>query len=167
MHSKKSNEKRRVVLEITPQTWVRVTQKDKIFFRIPFDKLYPGGKKRNLRIMKYNDYKASILEEARKKQFELPYVGAGVIFCVPVPKSWSQKKKKLQHGEWKHTRPDLKNYLQGFEDALLKQDQGIAYYTHLGKRWVNAEAGWIEITITEPGQVFIEPPSIEGRNRLL
>lgn len=158
---------KRIILEITPETWCRVTQRDKIFFRIPFDQLYPSGKKRKLRIQRYNDYKVAVAAEAKRKQFELPTIGAGIIFFIPVPKSWSKKKKKLHHGQFHGSTPDLKNLLQAFEDSLMTQDKGIAYYTHLGKRWVNAESGWIQVTISDPAKLFIEPPSKEGENRLL
>jgi hypothetical protein len=36
---------RKVILNITPQTHVRATQGDSIFFRIPRDKLRPAGLK--------------------------------------------------------------------------------------------------------------------------
>jgi Holliday junction resolvase RusA-like endonuclease len=166
MPSKKSIEKRKIILEITPQTWVRVTQKDKIFFRIPRDKLRPAGLKRRMRIERYNDYKLNVSAEAKRLHFNLPDVGAGILFYVPVPKSWSKKKKRLHHGQFHHSRPDLKNLLQAFEDSLMSEDMTISYYTHLGKIWVNEEAGWIEITITDPSNIFISPPT-EGKNRLL
>lgn len=160
-------ETKRIILDITAQTWVRVTANDRIFFRIPRDKLRPSGLKRLLRIERYNDYKLRLAAEAKRKNFQLPYVGAGVIFYVPTPRSWSKKKKREFHGKWHNSRPDLKNLLSAWEDSLMSEDKEIAYYTHLGKRWVNAEEGWIEITITDPSRIFIEPPSKEGDNRLL
>jgi Holliday junction resolvase RusA-like endonuclease len=157
----------KIILKISPRTWVRVTKNDRIFFRIPIDKLRPSGLKRRLRIEAYNEYKLSVAAEAKRVHFTLPDIGAGIIFYVPVPKSWSKKKKKLHHGSFHHSRPDLKNLLQAFEDSLLSEDKTIAYYTHLGKRWVNAEQGWIEITIKDSSRIYLEPPSIEGDNRLL
>ncbi len=157
---------KKVVLNITPRTWVRVTQKDKIFFRIPRDKLRPAGLKRLLRIESYNEYKVDLLAEAKRHNFILPEVGAGIIFFVPCPKSWSNKKKKQYHGKFHQSRPDLKNLLSSFEDSLMTEDKGIAYYSHLGKRWVNSDVGWIQITIYDPAKLFIEPPSVE-EDRLL
>lgn len=158
---------KKIVLKITPKTWVRVTANDRWFFRIPFDKLKPSGQKRKLRLEAYNQYKIDLLAEAKRLNFQLPYIGAGVIFCVPVPKSWSQKKKKLHHGKWHNSRPDLKNLLSAFEDALMSEDKEIAYYSHLGKVWVNAEEGWIEVRLFDSSRIFIEPPSVEGENSLL
>src|SRR5712675_51407 len=135
----------KIILRINPQTWVRVTQKDKIFFRIPFDKLHHRGQLRKLRIQKYNDYKLDLSAEAKRTGFVLPDIGAGIMFYVPVPPSWSKKKKRLHHGMFHASMPDLKNFLQAFEDSLRVQDKGIAFYSYLGKRWVNADTGWIEV----------------------
>jgi Holliday junction resolvase RusA-like endonuclease len=162
-----SSKVERFVLNVTPLTWVRVTSNDRIFFRIPRDKLRPSGLKRLLRIEKYNDYKLNVAAEAKRVGFVLPPVGAGVMFYVPVPKSWSKKKKRLAHGTFHGSRPDLKNLLSAWEDSLMSEDKEIAFYTYLGKRWVDDESGWIEITITPPDKIFLEPPSKGGNNRLL
>lgn len=149
----------KTILKISPLTWVRVTSNDKIFFRIPRDKLRPSGLARLLRIEKYNDYKLSLSAEAKRLQFTLPEIGAGITFFVPVPKSWSKKKKKLFHGEFHQSRPDLKNLLTPLEDSLLSEDKGICHYEYLCKRWVNSEKGWIEIVAKDPGRVWKPPPS--------
>lgn len=154
------------VFRITPETWVRVTQRDKIFFRIPRDKLFPSGLQRLLRIEKYNDYKLNVAAEAKRLHFTLPEVGAGIIFCLPMPKKWSKKKRKMAHGYFHDKRPDLKNLLSAFEDALMREDKAIAYYTHLGKRWVDAPKGWIEITVTDPSKISLSPP-LEDDSRLI
>lgn len=43
--------------------------------------------------------------------------------------------------------PDLINLTAAFEDALLSQDKGISRYSHLDKKWVNFEDGWIELSV--------------------
>ncbi len=143
-----------------------MTQNDKIFFRIPEDKLYPSGLQRKKRIQKYNDYKVNVATEAKRIGFVLPEIGAGIIFCLPMPKKWSKKKRRLSHGNFHDKRPDLKNLLSAFEDALMKEDKAIAYYIHLGKRWVNSLTGWIEVTVTDPSKIRISPP-LEGESRLI
>lgn len=148
-------------------TWVRVTANDRIFFRIPRNKLRPSGLKRLLRLEKYNDYKLNLAAEAKRVGFSLPEVGAGVVFFIPCPRTWSKKKKRKYHGSFHQSRPDLKNLLSAFEDSLMAEDKGIAYYSHLGKRWVDSETGWIEITIYDPTKLYLQPPSIGGGNRLL
>lgn len=140
---------------------MRVTANDRIFFRIPREKLRPSGLKRLLRIERYNEYKIDLLALTKQKMFTLPPQGLGVAFFVPCPKSWSKKKKKRYHGTLCQTRPDLKNYLTCFEDALFAEDKYIAHYSDLRKVWVDYPTGWIELTIDEPVLEAIEMPSIE------
>ena len=140
---------KKIILNITPLTWVRVTANDRIFFRIPRDKLYPSGLKRLLRLEKYNEYKISLSAHAKSKQFTIPACGCGVTFFLPCPRTWSNKKKKKYHGTFHQSRPDLKNLLSAWEDALCIEDKYIAHYSYLCKRWVDFPTGWIEITLED------------------
>lgn len=157
----------KIILNITPQTWVRVTQRDKIFFRIPREKLLPSGLKRLIRIEKYNSYKENLYERAKIKQFVIRPQGTCLSFFIPCPKSWSKKKRKRYHNTLHQSRPDLKNLLSAFEDALCKEDSYIAHYGSLDKRWVDNETGWIEVSFNEPFFEAIEKPSVEGESRPL
>ena len=157
-----SDSTKKIILNITAQTWVRVTANDHIFFRIPRDKLRPAGKKRLLRIEKYNNYKVDLLAIAKAKQFVIPEQGAGVTFFMPMPKSWSKKKRALYHGTLHQQRPDLKNLLSAWEDALCIEDKYIAHYSSLCKRWVDFPTGWIEIVIQEPEFKVVAIPPKEG-----
>lgn len=143
-------------------TWVRVTANDKVFFRIPFDELRPPGKKRKLRIDKYNNYKISLLGLAKEKKFTIPESGCGVTFFIPCPRSWSKKKKRMYHGMLHQSHPDLKNLLSAWEDSLCMEDKYIAHYSHLCKRWVDFPTGWIEIVIPDADLPPVEMPSVEG-----
>lgn len=153
---------KKFILDITPVTWVRVTQNDRIFFKIPRDKLYPSGLKRLLRLEKYNEYKVGLLTVAKQKQFNIPPQGAGVTFFMPCPQSWSAKKKKRYHGTLNQSRPDLKNLLSAWEDALCIEDKYIGHYSYLCKRWVDNPTGWIEVVVSEPIFEAVEKPSLEG-----
>jgi Holliday junction resolvase RusA-like endonuclease len=157
---------KKIILNITPQTWVRVTANDSIFFRIPRDKLRPSGLKRLIRIEKYNDYKVSLRGAANEKHFEIPPQGCGISFFLPCPASWSNKKKKQYHGKLHQQRPDLKNLLQAFEDGLCIEDKYIAHYSNLSKRWVDFPIGWIEVTQSEPSFEFVEMPPLEDKGSL-
>lgn len=154
------------ILKVTPLTWVRVTANDRIFFLIPREKLRPSGLKRLLRIEKYNDYKLSLSAEAKRIKFQLPNIGAGITFFLPVYKSWSNKKKKMYHGKFHMSRPDLKNLLSSFEDSLMSEDKTICHYSYLCKRWVNSETGWIEVVVKPESSIYISPP-VEGDNSLV
>lgn len=150
---------KKIILNITPRTWVRVTANDRIFFRIPRDKLRPSGLKRLERIEAYNEYKISLLALAKEKGFTIPEQGCGVTFVLPMPKSWSKKKRKLYHNTLHMQRPDLKNLLSSWEDSLCKEDKYIAHYSFLCKKWADFPTGWIEITVSEGTLPAISPPS--------
>jgi Holliday junction resolvase RusA-like endonuclease len=149
---------KKIILNITPQTFVRATQGDRIFFRIPRDKLRPPGLKRLKRLERYNEYKLCVGALAKEQRFKFPEQGASIIFFIPVPKSWSKKKKKLYHGTFHQSKPDLDNLLKAIGDSLMFEDKVVAHYGELCKVWVNLDYGWIEITEKTPSDIFISPP---------
>lgn len=137
---------------------VRSTKGDAIFFRIPREKLRPAGLLRLKRLERYNNYKIELLAEAKKKGFTIPASGLCITFFLPMPKTWSKKKKNLHHGLLCQSRPDVDNLLKSFADSLLVEDKFIANIT-VTKRWVDFESGWIECSLVEtPMQVLITPP---------
>lgn len=57
-----------------------------------------------------------------------------VDFHLPMPKSWS-KKKKAKMNETRHEqKPDLDNIFKGFVDALLEEDSSV-WHIHTAKFW--------------------------------
>jgi hypothetical protein len=60
-----------------------------------------------LRLERYNNYKVELLAEAKSKRFEIPASGLCVTFFIPMPKTWSQKKKTAHHGLLMQSRPDI------------------------------------------------------------
>lgn len=148
----------KIILNLSPKSHVRTTKGDSIFFRIPRDKLKPSGLKRLQRIEKYNDYKVSLMAEAKKKRFKVPAAGLCVTFFMPMPKTWSKKKKKAHHGLFCQSRPDIDNLAKAFMDSLISEDKYVANIT-LSKRWVDFPTGWIECYVSEEEmRVLIEPP---------
>lgn len=99
------------------------------------------------RIQRYIAYKERLRELAAEKHFELPNIGAKIIFFIPMPVRWTKTTKRHKHMTWHDNTPDLSNFIKSLEDSLRKQDKQIAYYAGLGKKWVNFEQGWIEITL--------------------
>lgn len=149
--------KNKIILNITPQTNVRTTQGDKIFFRIPREKLRPSGLARLLRIERYNKYKVDLLAEAKRIKFELPEQGAFIKFMIPMPKSWSKTKRKLMHFKLHKSKPDLDNLLKALQDSLLTEDKAISHY-EAAKFWVDFSIGWIEVDINDPRYETLEIP---------
>lgn len=139
------------LLNITPQTHVRATKGDAIFFKIPRSKLRPSGLKRLLRLEKYNNYKIALLAESKKQSFVFPEQGASITFFIPCPKSWSQKKKRQYHFTLHQSKPDIDNLMKSFADSLLSEDKFIAH-VEITKRWVDFPVGWIEIDIKDTFQ---------------
>jgi Holliday junction resolvase RusA-like endonuclease len=146
----------KVILNITPQTNVRATQGDRVFFRIPRDKLLPGGLKRLKRLERYNDYKLSLLALAKEKGFVISPQGCSFRFYIPMPKTWSKKKRALMHGKLHMQKPDIDNLMKAVFDSMMSEDKGIAHFEAV-KFWVDFPAGWIEIATCDP--VFPTIPS--------
>lgn len=155
---------KKYLFNITPQTHVRATKGDSIFFRIPREKLRPSGLSRLIRLEKYNEYKVNLLGEAKRLNFQIPASGAAITFFIPCPKSWSKKKKKQHHGKLHQSKPDLDNLLKALVDSLVYEDKHIAHYSELSKRWVDFDTGWIEIKLTEEHSLedITPPPAKES-----
>lgn len=149
---------KKIILNLTPESHIRATKGDSIFFRIPRDKLRPDGLRRLLRLEKYNNYKINLLSEAKRKGFSIPPAGLSITFFMPMPKTWSKKKKREFHGSLMQSRPDLDNLIKSFADSLTSEDKYIANISAT-KRWVDFPTGWIECSlIDEPLQILIQPP---------
>lgn len=82
----------------------------------------------------YWGYKDALTGRAKKLGFD----GAGGVlkskFIVPMPKSWSKKKKSEFEGKPHMQRPDLSNFLKALEDCLYKEDS-IIHEIDIKKRW--------------------------------
>jgi len=140
-----STRTRKTIFKITPQTNVRATQGDRIFFRIPREKLRPAGLKRLMRLERYNDYKLSLKALANAQKYKPSEQGSHITFYIPVPKSWKKYKKEEMHMKLHQSKPDWDNLSKAFFDGLCAEDMHIAD-VRVTKRWVNKEDGWIEIT---------------------
>lgn len=57
-----------------------------------------------------------------------------ITFFIPMPKSWSKKKKAAMVGQPHRQRPDIDNYAKAVLDALYEDDSGVAEI-HLKKVW--------------------------------
>jgi Holliday junction resolvase RusA-like endonuclease len=149
---------KKITFEITPQTAVRSNQSDRIFFRIPKEKLHPAGLKRRLRLERYNEYKSSLLAIALSKKFTPPEQGGHIIFYLPIPKSWKEYKKREMHNQLHTQTPDWDNLAKAFFDGLLIQDKGIAD-VRITKKWTNTPEGRIEVIFAP--KLFASPDTIQ------
>jgi len=112
-------------IDIEPVAKPRMTQSDKW--------------KKRASVLKY----WAFADELRYKFGETLPSSITLDFYIPMPKSWSKKKKEKMKGQWHKQKPDLSNLIKAVEDALCKEDSHIAsIMAH--KEW--AEKGAIDIS---------------------
>lgn len=91
-------------------------------------------------VEKYWAYKDKIL--AQSNGFILPDSNVRIVFYFPMPKSWSEKSKKLMMNKPHKQKPDVDNCGKGLMDILCKEDKHI-WDIHITKLW--SDAGQIDI----------------------
>ena len=147
-------------INITPQTNVRATQSDRIFFRIPRDKLYKAGLARLTRLEKYNQYKINLCALCRSANFKLPSQGLCVRFFIPMPRTWKKWQREIMNGKLHRNKPDIDNLLKAVFDSLMAEDKFIGHLGEVAKIWTDNEKGWIEFEIkTAPYEEAVLPKS--------
>lgn len=62
----------------------------------------------------------------RDASVRLPASGATVIFCLPMPKSWSAKRRGEMDGTEHRQTPDLDNMIKALMDATRAQDSVVS-----------------------------------------
>lgn len=109
------------IFDVVPVGAVRMTQSDKW----KTNPNHPEPKKRQrLEVTKYFKFKDSVREQAQKMNYKLGDT-LEIIFCVPMPQSWSEKKKERMNKLPVKTRPDADNYVKAFMDSLAKEDGNV------------------------------------------
>ena len=106
------------IFDIIPMGAVRMSQSDRW-------KTNPNHKDINKRqrseVTRYFSFKNELQRQAKLLNYTI-YNTLDIVFCVPMPSSWSQKKKGQLIGHPVRTAPDLDNYVKAFMDALLIND---------------------------------------------
>lgn len=95
-------------------------------------------------VERYWTYKDEL--RAKMADFAFPDCGWHLTFYLPIPKSWSAKKKLAHEGQPHRQKPDKDNLEKGFLDALYEDDSGV-WDGRVTKRW--SAHPRIEITLTE------------------
>lgn len=88
-------------------------------------------------------------DEVRLRKLSL-IPGDGVTFILPMPKSWSKRKKLAICGEPHMNKPDISNLLKALEDAIYEDDSGLWWYRGMMKVW--GLEGRIVISRAEQGE---------------
>lgn len=110
---------------IVPCPKPRMTQRDRWAKRPP--------------VMRYRAF----CDEIALHRVKLPTEGARVTFVIPMPKSWSRRKRERMNGAPHQQRPDVSNTLKALEDAVYGEDAHIWHYAEVKKVW--GETGCIII----------------------
>ena len=115
----------RIVYKITPQPKVRMTRSDK-------------WKKRPA-VVRYFEY----CNRLRELCATLPECGAKITFFLPMPQSWSKKKREEMNGKPHQQKPDKDNLEKALLDAVFDEDCRV-WDGRVTKVW--GESGQIIIT---------------------
>lgn len=109
---------------ITPVGKPRMTRADKWKQRPP--------------VMRYRMF----CDEARLHGIRVPENGVHITFVLPMPQSWSKKKRASMDGQPHQQKPDLDNLTKSLLDALFEDDSHI-WDARTSKIW--GETGMIII----------------------
>ncbi|MBL5767998.1 RusA family crossover junction endodeoxyribonuclease [Heyndrickxia sporothermodurans] len=113
----------KLFIPIVPMGAVRTTQKQKFV---------------DERAKRYFTYKQHIALLA-KQHIKMPSANpilADITFYMPIPNSWSQKKKERYNGAIHKSKPDIDNLIKGLFDSLNKiawKDDNQVYEVHSKK----------------------------------
>jgi Holliday junction resolvase RusA-like endonuclease len=118
------------VFDIVPMGKPRMTQSDKW----KTDPNHPDPKKRKREaVQQYHLWQNKFRLQANKLGYNLGETIEAVFF-IPMPNSWSEKKKKLFNGMPCKETPDTDNIIKAICDTLKKNDKSI-WYQNCQKRW--------------------------------
>jgi Holliday junction resolvase RusA-like endonuclease len=106
------------LFDVIPFGAVRMTQSDK--WKTNPNHLDPRKRQREA-VTKYFHFKDQIRQQAQEMKFNLSEI-LEIVFLVPMPFTWSEKKKVRSNKTPVKTRPDIDNYVKGFMDALENED---------------------------------------------
>lgn len=93
-------------------------------------------------VLRYRAYRDQVRLEARRLGFTLPAV-LHITFVLPMPASWSAKKRTKLNGTPHQQKPDRDNLLKAFQDSF-DGDDGFVWDGRTTKRW--GETGKIIVT---------------------
>ena len=118
------------ILNVTPMGAVRMTQSDR--WKTNPNHIDPRKRQRSA-VQRYFAFKTQLLAEAKKVGFELGEC-LDMVYLIPMPKSWSNKKKEKMNGLPCKSKPDTDNITKAIKDTLKAED-GDVWYEKAEKRW--------------------------------
>lgn len=144
---------RRLLLDVVPTPKPRMTRSDR-WRNDPHD---PNPKRRQRPpVTRYWLFCDELRAAAARVGFVPPEQGLFIRFWIPMPASWSGKKKAAMVGKPHQQKPDWDNYAKAFYDALLGEDCRVWNTGPVEKRW--GAVGMIELVAHEVSQDAVELP---------
>lgn len=118
------------LFDVIPMGAVRMTQSDT--WKTNPNHTDPNKRQRKV-VGQYFNFKNTLVWLAKSMQFELKdYLDA--VYLIPMPNTWSKKKKEEMNGLPCKTKPDTDNITKAIKDALKKEDSDV-WYEKAEKRW--------------------------------
>lgn len=138
-----------ITLNVTPKPKMRMVRSDK--FLIGANELRMGkarlARKRSLEA--YWNYKKELEWLAKEYGFKIG-TPLSIHFYLPMPESWSAKKRAEMNGKSHESTPDLDNMIKAVKDCLTEQDSAVHTYGEMKKIW--AVEGRIDFLISDDYQ---------------
>ncbi len=104
-------------------------------------------------VLRYWDFVDQLKAEAIKNQYQ-PSKILSLVFVLPMPSSWSARKRESMRYKKHEQTPDLDNLIKAFKDALLKQDKAVHSYGFMHKCW--GDTGQILVLSTDEVETQLE-----------
>ena len=118
------------LFDVVPMGAVRMTQSDR--WKTNPNHSDPNKRQRKP-VAQYFQFKNALVCQAKEMNFVLGKCFE-VVFLIPMPDSWSNKKKERMNGMPCEVRPDTDNLVKAIKDSLRKEDSDIWHET-AQKRW--------------------------------
>ncbi len=110
----------RIRIDIDPVAKPRMTQRDR-WARRPC-------------VVRYWDYCEALRKECKRQRWLLPD-SVAMIFIVPMPKSWTKKRRTDMDGEPHQKKPDADNLAKSVLDALRPENDSEVWLLVTEKLW--------------------------------
>ena len=118
------------LFDVIPMGKPRMTQSDR--WKTNPNHADPRKRQRKC-VTQYWDYKNTILWQGKSMNFEMKdFLDA--VYLIPMPNSWSKKKKKEYNGMPHKSKPDTDNITKGLKDIFNISDSHV-WYEKAEKRW--------------------------------
>ncbi len=110
------------VFDITPMGAVRMNKSD----TWKLNPAHPDKRKRQRpEVARYFKFKTELKLKATLQEFQVPHNGFHLFFIIPMPHSWSEKKKGQMDMAPHQQKPDGDNIVKAVFDALCSEDKHI------------------------------------------